>query len=389
MFGRPVRLFRMFGFNVRVDASWLIIALLVTWSLAAAFREGHRFPLLQSYRFPPQAAWLMGLAGAVGLFLSIVIHELVHSLVARRFGLPMRGITLFIFGGVAEMADEPPSPLAEFAMALSGPIASFLVGLFCYAVFLTVRGVEALLPVAVVFGYVGSINFVLAAFNLIPGFPLDGGRVLRSLLWHWKRSLRWATRMAAQVGSGFGLAFMVFGVLTIVFVRGGFVGGLWWLLIGLFLRSAASQSYQQVLIRQMLAGEPVRRFMSTEPATVPASTTIDQFVENYVYKHHHKMFPVVSDTGEALLGCVTVRRVREVPRDQWPLRTVSAVVAACSRANTISPDEDAMAALARMYRSRVSRLMVVDSGRLVGILTLKDLLRFLSLKLELEEGEEP
>jgi Zn-dependent protease/CBS domain-containing protein len=317
------------------------------------------------------------------MFASIVFHELCHSLVARRFGLPMKGITLFIFGGVAEMDDEPPSPKAEFFMAIAGPASSILLGLFGYAV--TAAG-EAWLPdpVAGVLEYLTVINFVLAGFNLVPAFPLDGGRVLRSALWQWKKNFRWATRIASKAGSFFGTVLIFLGILNVL--RGNVIGGIWQLMIGLFLGNAARMSYQQVMMRRALEGGTVRQFMNTEPVTAPGSISLKDLVENYMYRYHFKMFPVVE--GGSLLGCITTRMVKEVPQGEWERRTVGEVASrGCSPENTIGPDEDAIKALGVMSRTGNSRLMVVENGRLAGIITLKDIMGLLSVKLDLEDEE--
>ncbi len=374
MFGKRIELFKLFGFSVRIDLSWLVIAVLITWSLASGWFPQYGTDL------SPETYWWMAVAGTLGLFASIIFHEMSHSLIARRFGLPMKGITLFIFGGVAEMDEEPPSAKAEFWMAVAGPAASaVLVGLFAL---LTMRASAAGWPQSMhhVLHYLATINAVLIVFNSIPAFPLDGGRVLRAGLWHWKRDLSWATRISSQIGSMFGIMLIVLGVFN--FLSGNFVGGMWWALIGLFLRSAATMSYQRLVVRQALEGEPVRRFMTSDPVTVPPDISVQELVDDYVYHHHYKMLPVVEN--DRLLGCVSTRQIREVPRETWSDTSVRELAAGCSQENTVRPDADAMHALAQMSRSGVSRLMVVDDGRLVGVLALKDLLGFLSLKVELE-----
>ncbi len=375
MFGRRIELFRLFGFAIRLDLSWFVVVALVSWSLAASV-----FPPLYP-DLAPATYWLMGVAGALGLFASVVLHELAHALVARRYNLTIRGITLFIFGGVAEMDSEPPSAEAEFVVAVAGPLASILVGGACLGVSVLspVMGWPA--PLTGVLFHLAWLNFLLVGFNMIPAFPLDGGRVLRSALWHWKSDLRWATRITTSIGSGFGLALIFFGVWRVI-AGGDFVGGLWMLLIGLFLRNAAQIAYRQLMLRRTLEGEPVRRFMHTDPVVVPRALPVSQLVESYVYRYHHKLFPVVDDGR--LVGCVTTRRVRELPREEWDRQSVNAILEPCSPDNTVAPDTDAMEALARMSRSGASRLMVVEDGRLAGILTLKDMLKFLALKVELE-----
>ena len=469
MFGRSIKLFNLFGFEVRIDLSWIVIAVLITWSLAAGF-----FPYLY-HDFSTETYWLMGVIGALGLFLSIIFHEFCHSIVARRFGMQMKSITLFIFGGVAEMGDEPPSAKAEFLMAIAGPLSSIFIGAIFYLIYiggmsggwpLPVNGVTRylayinvllaafnLLPafpldggrvlrsilwgtwndlrratrvsatigstfgiVLIVLGifqfiggnfigaifyliyiggmsggwplpvngvtrYLAYINVLLAAFNLLPAFPLDGGRVLRSILWGTWSDLRRATRVSAAIGSAFGILLIFLGVLQ--FLRENFIGGLWLFLIGMFLRGAAQMSYQQLLVRNALEGEPVRRFMNPNPVTVPSSITVEQPVEDYIYKYHFKMFPVL-DNGR-LVGYITTQQVKEVPRENWSRETIGELVRQSSPENTISPETDAIKALALMNQTGNSRLLVVEGTQLVGILTLKDLMNFFSLKVELEK----
>jgi CBS domain-containing protein len=226
------------------------------------------------------------------------------------------------------------------------------------------------------------INVLLAAFNLVPAFPLDGGRVLRAALWHRSGNFRRATRIASGAGSVFGMVLMVLGAVSAVV--GLFVAGMWWFLIGMFLRGAARMSYEQAVLRDSLAGEPVRRFMHTDLRTVPAETTLGALVEEYFYRDYHKMYPVV-DHGR-LAGCVSIEQVKRVPREEWDSRTVSEVAAACSPENTIPADTDAVEALATMRRTGSTRLLVTEGDGLAGILMLKDLLGFLAVKTAREPG---
>ncbi len=376
MFGRRINLFKLLGFQVRIDFSWIIIAVLIAWSLSTGF-----FP----FKFAGLSAgtyWGMGIIGALGLFASIVIHEFSHSLVARKYGIQMKGITLFIFGGMAEMPDEPESPKAEFMMAAVGPLSSLvLAGLF-YAMYIAGTASAIPMPVNGVLEYLAIINLILAIFNLIPAFPLDGGRVLRSILWGAKDNLRWATRISSRIGSAFGIFLIILGVFNLF--GGNFIGGMWWFLIGMFLYSAASMSYQQLLTRRALEGESVRRFMNTDPVTISPDTTIDDLVENYVYRYHYKMYPVISG-ADKVEGCVTTRQIKEIPKAQWHEKRVADISSPCDGDNTIQPDTDAIKALSLMNRSGKSRLMVTEGGHLAGVVSLKDLLKFLSLRIELDQ----
>lgn len=378
MFGKRLTIFTIFGFKVRVDASWLIIAVLVTWSLAAGIfpREYHG---LSAVSF-----WLMGGLGALGLFLSIIFHEFFHSLVARRLGLAMNGITLFVFGGVAEMSEEPESPRVEFLMAAAGPAASIVLGALFYAGYSA--GLKAGWPPQLqgVLSYLASINWVLAVFNLLPAFPLDGGRILRAALWRWKKNLALATHRASTIGTGFALLMIVTGVVNLLF--GNVLSGLWLFLIGMFLKRAAEASYRQLVVRTALEGTPVEKIMKRDPTTVPPTLTIARLVEDYIYKFHFKMFPVASDGR--LEGCVSTRQVQRIPRTEWERKTVGEVAVRCSPRNSVPPDYDALMALGLMSRTGNSRLAVVEAGRLLGVVSNKDLMQHIAFKLDLEGEEE-
>jgi len=374
MFGRGITLFHLMGFRVRLDWSWIIIAVLVIWSLARGV-----FPA-QVEGLPAATYWWMGVLGALGLFLSIILHEFGHSVVARSFGIPMTGITLFIFGGVAEMGDEPPSPKSELLMAIAGPITSVILGAVAYGFRRLSDALGWPIEATVILGYLTWINWALAAFNLIPAFPLDGGRVLRSILWGLKGNLVWATRLASAVGTAFAILLIFLGIVTLAV--GNFITGIWWIILGMFIRGVSRASYQQVLTRQALAGETVQRFMNPNPISVPPSLSLKDLVDKYIYQYYFKTFPVVDQ--DRLVGCVNLDRLRQIPREEWESRTAGTVATPCTDDNTISPQATATKALSAMTRHHLTRLLVVDQQRLVGIITLKDLLGFLSRKLELE-----
>jgi len=374
MLGKSFSIFKLFGFEIKVDSSWIIVLFLMIWSLSfGAFPQ--YFKGLSSTTY----LW-MGIFGALGLFFSIVLHELFHSLVARRYGLSISGITLFMFGGVAEMTEEPNNPKTEFYMALAGPLTSIVLGLIFYGIFLLLSSLKVSMGVAGIFGYLGIINWVLAGFNLIPAFPLDGGRILRSILWWRKKDLRWATRIASGMGEIFGFVLIFLGVFNIF--RGSFVDGIWLFFIGMFLQNASQVSMQRLMIFKALEGETVRRFMKSNPVTIPENMTIKEIVENYIYRYQYKMYPVVRD-GK-LVGYLTTRDIKEVPKEKWSIQTAGEISKPYSLDNTIHPDTDATQALSLMNRTGNSRLMVVENDQLIGVITLKDLLQFFSLKMELE-----
>jgi len=323
----------------------------------------------------------MGVAGAIGLLFSIVFHELWHSLIARKFGLPMKGITLFIFGGVAEMSEEPPSPKAEFFMAIAGPLSSIFLGI----VLLLISFAEDVIGISKalngVIEYLAWINLILAGFNLIPAFPLDGGRVLRSVLWGWKDDINWATNISSKIGSAFGFALILFGVIEVI--AGNFIGGAWMFLIGLFIRGSSQMSYKQMILRNSLSGEKVSKYMVSNPAVVSPDLNVEELIEDYIYKYHYKMYPVVE--GEKLLGCVELKRVKNIPKEERSFKKVRDITEKCSESNTISPHENADKVLSLMQQNNRSRLMVVDGDKLVGVISIKDLMDFLSIKIDLGE----
>jgi Zn-dependent protease len=374
MFGKYLTLFEIFGFKVRLNLNWIFLAALVTWSLAQGYFPSYYLGLADA------TYWWMGAFGALGLFGSILFHELAHSLVARHYGLQIRSITLFIFGGVAQMDEEPSSPKVEWLVAIAGPISSFVLSAACYLAF--AAGYRIHLPIVPlgVIGYLAFVNSLLGGFNLIPAFPLDGGRVLRAGLWQWKKDLGRATRWASRAGSLFGLMLMLSGIFHVV--TGNFVVGVWLFVVGLYLRGAAGASYYQVVARTKLEGQPIRRFMMPNPETVSSDLPIDVLVEEHFYRSLHEMYPVMDN--ERLIGCVNSKQVAGIPRDQWKQLTVRDIVTPCSAENTVAADADARAALLIMNRTGAGRLLVMDGERLAGVVTLKDLLKLLALKLDLE-----
>ncbi len=406
MFGRQITLFRIFGFRVGIDWSWLILAILITWTLAAGFFP-HLVPDLSTATY-----WWMAVLGALGLFFSIIFHELSHSLVARRYDMQIRGITLFVFGGVAEMEGEPVSQKAEFLMAIAGPIASLLLATAFFLVGMTGDALGWPVAVVGVLTYLFWINGILALFNLVPAFPLDGWRMLCAVLWGLKSDFRWATRIASGTGGFFGFMLMILGVIS--FVTGNFIGGLWWFLLGLFVRFAATASYRQVVMKQSFEGIPVTAVMKRDPVTVSPNLTVAELVEDYFYRHAYKMFPVVDDGR--LLGSVGLGEVQGLAREQWATTRIRDILSPRSEVTTVAPETDAMAALARMQMAALARmqmaalarmqmaalarmqmaalarmqktgngrLCVASGDRLAGILTRKDMLEFLSLHLDLE-----
>jgi Zn-dependent protease/predicted transcriptional regulator len=374
MITKKAALFKIFGFSVNVDLSWFFLLILVSWSLAKGFFPQHYEGL------GTLAYWIMGVWSALFLFASIIIHEVSHSIVARKYGVTINGITLFIFGGVAQIEDEPPSPQAEFSMAIAGPLASIVLGLIFFGLS---RMMSSFNVSAVLHGplfYLAIMNGALTVFNIIPAFPLDGGRILRSFIWHRNNDLVAATRISSRIGSIFGLALISTG-LVFVIMR-SFIGGIWWFLIGLFLSNAARSSYQNVLMRGALKGQKTSRFMQKDLIVVPHNISIETLVNEYIYRYNFKIFPVMAENR--LIGCVTTKLLKTVPRAEWGKRKVMDIAEQCTTENSVTPDTDAYTVLGIMRRSGNSRLLVIQKGKLTGIITLKDLLEFISLKMEIE-----
>lgn len=374
MFRHKITLFKLLGFSVSIDASWVIILFLVVWLLAKELFPSY-FPELSDLTY-----WLMGLAGAIGLFVSIIIHEFSHSLIARKYGLEIRGITLFIFGGIAEMKGEPSSPKAEFFMAIAGPIASFMLSILFGMLYLAGENLGWPVQAMGILGYLSGINMLLVLFNMVPAFPTDGGRILRSVLWWIKGDIYWATRLASRISLVFAMTIIFIGFLNLL--GGNFIGGLWWILIGYFIFNAAGASYQHLLMERSFGKKTVRYFMNPDPVTVPSYITLQEFVDKYLYHYHYKMFPVVD--GSRVVGIITIQALKTVPNEEWHHLQVGGLMQLQSPNNSVDLETPVTEALSKMNETGLSRLLVLEQGKMIGIVTLKDLLEFLALKAELE-----
>ncbi|MFQ5348296.1 MAG: site-2 protease family protein, partial [Rhodothalassiaceae bacterium] len=327
--GHNITLFRLFGFEVRANLSWVLLAILVAWSLAAGYFPAY-YPDL-----PQSTYWSLGILGMAGLFASLILHEMSHAMVARARGMKIGGITLFLFGGVAELKEEPPTPRIEAEVAAAGPVMSFaLAGLFhLLAGALAAMGSAA--PLIGLAEYLATINLVLALFNLVPGFPLDGGRLLRAFLWSRRGNLWGATRTASRVGQGFAALLMLLGGWAIL--TGAGLGGMWWVLIGLFLWSAARGSLAQLMAHRALTGMTVAQLMNAEPVSVPPDLPLDRFVEDYAYRHHFSLYPVTRDGR--LIGAVRTRDVGRIAPGDWSRHDISTVMQPRAAVPEIGPDE--------------------------------------------------
>jgi Zn-dependent protease len=352
------------GIPIRVHFSWLIVFGLITWLLSSRY-----FPQVAP-DLPFVSYWVSGILAALLLFASVAFHELSHSYVAKKYKLSIESITLFIFGGVAQLKGDPPHPRAEFWIAIAGPFSSFLLaGFFFILTINTAGGTKAL------FAYVAQINFILGVFNLIPGFPMDGGRVLRSVLWGKKKNYFYATQKASSIGRGIALFFIFFGLFSIF--TGG-PGGLWLMFIGWFLYSAAHASYQQATLQETLSGIKVKDIMVREMQTIDPSISLDQSVNEYFLRYGYGGFPVIDD-GK-FLGILTLKEVKNVPREDWGRVNVSAVFVPHDKKWEISPDADVIKALELMIKEDKGRIVVTEKDKIIGLITRNGIARYVQIK---------
>jgi Zn-dependent protease/predicted transcriptional regulator len=371
---------RALGIPIRVHASWFLVFLLVTWTLATGYLPGS-LPGLSSERY-----WAMGGVAAVLMFLSVLLHELGHSYVALRFRIPIEQITLFIFGGVAHMRKEAPTPRAEFLIAVAGPAVSFALGAACFGFAVlaeSIQSQQALQGLIMLSALLGMVNVQLGLFNLIPGFPLDGGRVLRAGLWAWGKDFYRATKQAAVVGLGFGV---VLGLLGVTVIFGAMSGALpasmvsnggWVIVIGMFLFATALASRRQATLKQSLANIPVRDLMVQTVTSIPPDCTLEEAVNQYFRPYGYGGFPVLED-GQ-LVGLITVVEVQTMPPALWPWRRVGQVMRPLSPSLVVAPDVPVLQAMERMAREGWDRLVVMQDGQVVGLVTYSAIVHFLQL----------
>ena len=366
-----VNLGQIAGIPVRIHISWLLIFMLVTWNLM-----GSVFP----QRYPGGSLGLYlatGLLSSLLFFASVLLHELSHSIVARRRGLPVHDITLFLFGGVSELSGEPETPATEFLMALAGPVTSLLLGGLFLAVGSQMQESRQLLAVLCL--YLGQINISLGLFNLIPGFPLDGGRVLRSILWHRSRNLAQATRIASLIGQGVAYLFIMVGVWQIF--SGQWSNGIWIAFIGWFLDNAAQASWRQMAVKNMLAGHIVQEVMTQDCYSLPPATSLDELVSQHLLTTGRRCFPIVQE-GQ-LLGPLTLHNIKQVPRARWSDVNVERTMTPLSQLKAIGPDDDLWSAMQEMTEEGVNQLPVMEEGQLIGMLARDNLMSFIRVRAEL------
>ena len=366
------RIGKIAGIDIFIHVSWLIIIVLLTWSLATGW-----FPVL----YPGWSTityWVVSLIAALLLFVAVLVHELAHSLVARARGLQVKNITLFIFGGVSNIEQEPQTPGVEFQMAFVGPLTSLVIGGVAYLLLLALGNNTS--PLAAILRYLAVTNILLGIFNLIPGFPLDGGRVLRSIVWKLSGSLRTATRITTLVGEVIAYLFILLGIW--LFFGGNLLDGIWLGFIGWFLLSAAQSANAQSMLQSMLKGVTVGEVMNPSPLTVPANISLQKLVDDYFLPRGLRSAMVMQN--DQLVGLITLGDIRSVPREQWSQVPVGHVMIPVNKLHVVSPQQNLNDVLPLMAGRDVNQLPVVQDGRLAGVLSRDAIMRYLEVRRSLD-----
>jgi Zn-dependent protease len=356
---------KIFGIQVRLHYTWFIIFLLVTFTLV-------------NPHWSQWLSWVIGIITSLLFFASVLAHELAHSLVGRVNGIPVKSITLFIFGGVAQMTREATKASAELKMAAAGPACSLAIGGLFGLIWLLTRGVAS--SVAEMAGWLAIINVALAAFNLIPGFPLDGGRVFRSLLWRFSGNYKRSTQIATRLGQGIGYAFIAGGIAIMV-IFGEWLSGLWLAFIGWFLQSTASMSYRQAQWREAIHGLIASQMMTSDYAIVPPDITVNQLVQEHILPKGHHLFLVAEENR--FKGILTLQNIKPVPQSKWDMTQVEKIMVPADRLKVASPEQDALSIVEQMDENEINLIPVVSEGRVIGLITRDNLLRFIRTRAEL------
>lgn len=365
------------GIPVRIHYTLWLVFILIAWSLAYGYMP-RQYPGLDVVTY-----WAIGIASAIVLFASVLIHELSHSYIAKKNGLPIARITLFFFGGVSEMTEEPQDAGLEVRMAAAGPLMSLLIAGVLGALWYLSELANVPIAVVATLGYGALINGALAAFNLVPAFPLDGGRVFRGSLWKRSGNLIRATSTATRVSEALSLLFMLGGFVAIIF--GDFVDGIWIVVLGWFIRSGAETSLRQTLVGEALSGVTVGNIMTRNVLTVPPDITVQQLISDYFLVHRHGGYPVVRE-GK-ILGLITLQCVRSVPTELRATKTVGDAMVPCEHVIMVKPSITALDAMQLMARKKVGRLVVAEGGQLLGIMSRGDLMRTIQMRQELNLGQ--
>jgi Zn-dependent protease/CBS domain-containing protein len=361
---------RILGIPIGLDYSWFLIFVLITWTLAVGYypAEFKNWPMAQY--------WVVGAVTAIMLFVSVLLHELGHSVVAIHYKIPVRSITLFIFGGISLIGAEPPSATVGFWIAIAGPVVSFALAALFSLMQPFFAGVA---PLLALFKYLVYINVALGLFNLIPGFPLDGGGVLRAIIWGASHNMRRATLIAANVGRFIAYLFIFFGVWQMF--GGNFMNGLWIAFIGWFLESAARGQVQQLALHDMLAGHKVSQAMNRQYVAIPADATLQHLADDHILAGGRRSFVV--KRSDAVIGLLTLHHFKGIPRTDWPTMTAAQVMIPAEQMKRVRPDAELWAALEEMDRDGVNQLPVMLNGQIQGMLSREDVVGYLRTLREL------
>ena len=368
--GGGIPIGRVFGISIRLHYSWFFIFALVTWALAASYFPG-AYP-----NWSVATSVIAGTVTSLFFFASVLAHELMHSIVATRSGIPVQSITLFIFGGVSQITEEPNKPGLEFKIAIAGPLTSIVLGVIFILLWRFLPSqYESIIAVSF---WLGWINLTLAVFNLLPGFPLDGGRVLRSILWWRMKDLRRATRWASNAGRGIGFLFIFGGIVMIFYAPGFLFNGLWLAFIGWFLISAATGSYQQMMLQQLLQNHTVNEIMTRDCTRVQPDITINQLVNEHILPSGSHCL-VIAD-GEKIKGMVTLQNIKGIPRDQWGEKKAGDAMTPLDKMKWAKPGDDLYTVMKKITDEDVNQLPVVVDGVVVGMVGRDNLLAFINVR---------
>lgn len=368
-----LRIGKVMGIPIEINYTWLFIFGLIALTLSTSYFPAY-YPSLSTLMH-----WILGFLATIIFFISVLLHELSHCYVAKKNGIPIRGITLFIFGGVAKIAKEPDKPSVELVMAVAGPAMSIALSIFFGLIWLGAYYFAWGKAIVALCGYLALINGMLAVFNLIPGFPLDGGRVLRAIIWYFTDNLRLSTRIASYVGEGIAGILILYGLIVIFL--GQVIVGIWYAFIGWFLIQAAEGSYQQVVFRRALTGLQARDIASMNFQAVNPEITLDHLVNEYFLHSHYTSLPVIANDN--LLGLISVNEVKKIPREQWGLTRVSQIITPVEEDTRVNPELDALAVLEKMSQKNLSEIYVMDREKIIGIINKHDLMQYLKRRMDL------
>ena len=361
------------GIKIEINISWLAAFLLISATLATGF-----FPA----RYPDWGQdiyWILGSSVAILMLLSIISHELSHSLVANRLGVGVKRITLFIFGGIADLEKEPDSPKKEFLVAIAGPMMSLVLVVVFRAIGVGADYLKLPEYFSVDFLYLSSINLVLAVFNMFPAFPLDGGRVLRAAIWHFTGNLHKATRIASTIGQWFGYFLMFIGLTNMFY--GNLINGLWILFIGYFVVQASQSSYQNTIVSDIFSRTMVGEFMTREVVAIDRSVSVSDAVDEYFFRYKYNVFPVMDE--DDVIGIITIDNVKRIPKEEWGVTTVGAIATELGDVLRVSPDETVSNVISKIFSNNIGRVLVMEEGSLVGIVSRTDIMNHLRIYMQL------